>query len=229
MNSQAGEQTNRDFERRWRGIQKVINHDLSNQLVAIHGLLQLLAQDESARLSADGREILQRLQGTSARVLETTHLLKLLGKAGDAHEKTVVVTLADLAKEAVAEVKQSHPSLEVRTHFPPGLEKVGAGPRTLHQAVVLLMKLAIQVSGAVHPCLYVGTAETPAGREVTIGFDQQRQPEGTITWSARALEDRLETLLARELLRATGGQLRIGDNGSLFSIALARPSAPPPQ
>ncbi|MBM4072298.1 MAG: HAMP domain-containing histidine kinase [Planctomycetes bacterium] len=219
--------TRLDFiERRWRGIQKVINHDLPNQLVAIHGLLQLLAQDESTRLSAEGKEILRRLQGTSARVLETTHSLKLLAKAGDALEMPAVVTLADLASEAAAEVQQSHPSLDVERRFPPDL-KVSAGPQALYQAVVLLLKLAVQVAEAPKAGVLVGAAESPAGRELTIGFKQERPTAPATVWSARALEERLETLLAREWLRAAGGELRVGESTSperLFAITLARPS-----
>lgn len=221
------------IERRFRAMQKVINHDLPNQLVAIHGLLQLLSQDESARLSADGQEILRRLQGTSARVLETAHLLKLLGKAGDSHERPAIIALADLSEETAAEAKQAIPSLVVDTLFPPGLEQVSAAPRALHQAVVLLLKLAAQLNGAPLTRLIVGAAEAPAGRELTIGFSKRDGQAGNATnWSARALEDRLETLLARELIWAAGGELRISEDASrerLFAIMLARPPALDPQ
>lgn len=193
------------IERRWRGMQKVINHDLPNQLVAIHGLLQLLSQDESARLSADGQELLRRVQGTSARVLETTHMLKLLGNAGESPEKPAAVALAELAEEAAIEVKQALPGLSLATCFPPGLERINAGPRSLRHAVVLLLKLA--ASGYDKARLIIGAGRIETGHEIWIGLHDP----GALIWSARALEDRLEVLLVRELLHAWGGELTISD------------------
>lgn len=216
------------IERRWRSIQKVINHDLPNQLIAIQGLLQLLELDESARLSPDGREIVRRLQGTSARVIEMAHLLKMLAKAGDTFEKPGAIVLAELVEEAAVEAKQRFPGLIVEPSLTPDSDQVLAGPRTLLHALVVLLKLAAQAAAGDKPRVLVGAIASAGGCDLWIGLGKQDDSQESATiWSARALDDRLEVLLARELVQACNGELRVADEparGRLFTIRL--PSNP---
>ncbi len=240
-------------ERRWRAIQKVVNHDLSNQLIAVQGLVQLLAMEEMEQLRPESREVLRRLQASSARAVEMVHLLKALAKAGEAPERPELVLLDDLAAEAGAEVKQRFPEVVVEQQFAAGLDRVLAGPRALHQALVQLLRLAILAAGTEKTTVSISAKESPHGLELWVGSieawatarvgrisnpsGQEGSPSTTPTsplahalgagdrpesvpadsvpadsvpaWSTRALEDRLEALLVRELAWGMGGDLKL--------------------
>lgn len=214
-------------ERRWRAIQKVINHDLPNQLIAIQGLLQLLAVDEADRLSPDGREILTRVQGTSSRLLEMIHQLKELAKAQDVSDRPAMVSLMDLMSEAVVEVKQNCPGLDVGLTIPDTLEKVHAAPSALRQVAVLLLKVAVQSSADDVVRLVIGGDRVGKATTIWLGFatsTAERQAGHTI-WSARTFEDRLELALARELVHGWG-EVEVGQDparGRLFLLRIASP------
>lgn len=216
-------------ERRWRAIQKVINHDLPNQFIAVQGLLQLLAVDEAERLSPDGRDILRRLQGTTSRLLEMIHLLKVLGKAEDAADRPAMVTLTDLMSDAVAEARQQFPRSNASMQISPAAERIRAMPRSLHQALVLLLKVAVQsaVNDAAH---LVFSADREDGA-ATIALDfapgaaMSDRQDGPTIWSARTFEDRLELLLAHELVHGWG-ELEVAHDpsrGKLFVLRIASP------
>lgn len=211
-------------ERCWRAIQKVISHDLPNQLIAVQGLLQLLALDEAERLSADGLDIVKRLQATSVRLLEMTHLLKELAKAPGACDQPVMVSLTDLVSEAVTEARQQFPRLNVSLQGFEAVHQVRAVSRSLHQALVLLLKVAVQSAAKEIVRLVIGADRGEGVTTLWLGFAPDRN-DGQTIWASRTFDDRLELLLARELMH-DWGEVEVGQDparGKLFVLRVASP------
>ncbi len=204
-------------ERRLQALGRVLNHDFPNQLVIIQGLVQLLALEESERLSADGREYVRRLAAAAARVLDMGQGLKTLARLGTAVEKaTTPLVLRDLAGDLVRQVKQLFPNVNLHFDFPPSAPAVKAERRALHQAMVELIR-------------YMASGQTGANvielsaRPCAAAMELRLAPRAPVASSNRikADESRLEWLLARELVESWGGTLRVAEEpggGKFFSI-----------
>src|SRR5262245_9441918 len=116
-------------------FQDAVGHDLPNQLVAIQGLARLLEQDEADRLSPDGRESLSRLAHLTRRVHTAVSALADAGRCCRAAEPAAPCALAELAREAAAEVRWLHPGREVHFDLPPTLPTVTAPPGALRRVL----------------------------------------------------------------------------------------------
>jgi len=200
-------------QRRLQSLGKVLNHDFPNQLVAIQGLLQLLAQDESGRLSAEGREYVRRLRGAATRALDMAEGLKVLARLGSAVERPERITLQDLTAEVAAQVEKLSAGARVACDFPPAAIEVSASRRPLYQALVELIRLTLLLTGVAS--VRLGSEQTAA--EVILTLAVARGP----TVAGKVLEGRLEYLLARELVEIAGGTLHVSEDsgrGALFSI-----------
>src|SRR5437773_11858198 len=85
-------------------IRKACNHDLSNQMVALQGMLHLLMEEEQERLSAEGREYVQRALAAARRAVDMVQTLKDLTRWAASGEKTEQLNLAEVLREAQMEI-----------------------------------------------------------------------------------------------------------------------------
>lgn len=99
-------------------LQKVLGHDLPNQLIAVQGLAQLLDADAGDRLGDDGREYLHRLSAAAQRAHETIHSLADLIRALRAPRSVLRVPVPDVVREAAQEVNLLFPDCRIEYHFP---------------------------------------------------------------------------------------------------------------
>ena len=132
------------LERLLGGIQKVLNHDLPNQVVIVQGLVKLLALEDTSGLGVDAQEYLRRLTGAAERLGGMVKSLKSLGQAGLAQENPEAVELRDLFQEATLQIKQLFPGTVIEYHLPVDLGPVRAGPGSLRKALLELLTLAVE-------------------------------------------------------------------------------------
>ena len=92
------------------GLQKVIGHDLPNQMVVLQSLLQLVNEEESNRLSKDGCEYVRRLLNATQRASAMVRFLKEMARLNAFSPVSKTMTLADLARELQGELQQLHPT-----------------------------------------------------------------------------------------------------------------------
>jgi hypothetical protein len=79
-----------------------LNHDLTNQLVALQGLLQLLEQDEADHLGPAGKDYIRRLVSVGRATQALARTLRDLARLGGELPVDEIVALPELVEEAVA-------------------------------------------------------------------------------------------------------------------------------
>src|SRR5437870_1875703 len=75
---------------------QAVGHELPNQLVAIQGLVRVLEFEEGARLSAEGRDYLQRLAAAAQRTHALLRTLAAIGRVGREPVGPEPLALADV-------------------------------------------------------------------------------------------------------------------------------------
>jgi signal transduction histidine kinase len=195
-----------------------LGHDLTNQLVALRGLLLLLDQEEAERLSSAGREYVQRLLGVGARTQDLAHTLRDLAQlGGEEAAASEVISLPDIVEEAAAELVPQQACVGAweapRTFAPrqPVRQAVG-------QAIRLLAEFNRQCSAR------LDCGSRPAGPAIELrlkmGFAAGMSHPTT---SAAIWHERLECVLLRELAFVWGGDVRWHFNGGGAEVTLRLP------
>lgn len=196
------------------GMHHVIRHDLPNQVVALQSLLQLLNTDEVDRLSADGREYVQRLLNATQRASEMVRFLKQMIQLNAVAPRLEAISLASIARELQGELQRLHPAQRFEFEWQWNVPEVIGDTRTFLQA------LQQCITGFVNPrgvlCrVRASSARRPNVTELAFHMDQmgESQSDGPPTSSRpltqHALEQTLEIQLGRELLALSNGELKI--------------------
>ena len=152
-----------------------IAHDLRGPLRAVNGFAALIAADEADRLSADGRELFERITEASRRMGEMiTDLLELF-KVVRADIVPVDVDLGALAQEAVRSLASAYPNTRVEVEPMP----LARGDVSLLRLLMFnLVDNALKYSAkAAEPCITVGwrlEANAWFVRDNGVGFDMSR-------------------------------------------------------
>lgn len=196
-------------------MHKAISHDLPNQMVALQSLLQLLNQEESDRLSDDGREYVRRLQNAARRASELVRFLKELGRLNGFTLKIETIELSRWSRELQGEMQRVLPAKEFTFEWQWHTPSLTADSRVLMQAVVELCTGFLATSG--NPCRVRATSRT-LGPVIELAFCV----EGA-GLSAPASTDRLEIILAREWLALCGADVDVPSLSGAearFSIAV---------
>lgn len=112
------------------------SHDLRGPLRTIDGFAALLAARHGSRLTPEGRDLLDRLQGGSRRLGELLESLLEFSRLGRSPVERTVVSMDDLAREAAAEVLASEgPGRSLRVEVEPGLPACQGDPTLLRQVL----------------------------------------------------------------------------------------------
>jgi len=203
-------------ERLLRGMQKVINHDLPNQMVVVQSLLQLLQMEELDRLSPDGREYVERLTSVARKAAGMVRFLKEMGRLQRYEPQLEDVTLAALARELRAELNQLCPDRVLEYQWDWQVPSVRADYRPLSQALIALLQGYAE--GADASCVIQGTS-----RDMPPWVELEFRVLPAALRDGRAGEQRLEVLLAREWLAAWGAELTLDpDVAGRFSVRVPR-------
>ena len=195
-----------------------LGHDLTNQLVALRGLLLLLDQEEGERLSPAGRDYVQRLLGVGARTQDLAHTLRDLAQLGVEDALACeIVALPDIVKEAVAELVP-RPACSGTWDAPRTFAPRQPVRQAVGQAIHLLAEFNKQGTAR------LDCRSRPAGPAIELalkmGFAAGMSHPTT---SAAIWQERLECVLLRELAYVWGGDVRWHFNGGGAEVTLRLP------
>jgi signal transduction histidine kinase len=102
-----------------------VSHDLRAPLRAIDGFSQALREDEGGRLSPDGLQLLERLQGAATRMGQLIDDLLQLSRVTRAELEREPVDLSALAGSVAHQLRQHEPGRDVTFSLQPGLSAQG--------------------------------------------------------------------------------------------------------
>ena len=195
-------------ERLLEHMQRIHNHDLPNQIVALQSLLQLLSFEEARNLSEDGREYVRRLQNAARRASELVRFLKDIGRLTSFQCKSETITLASLARELQGELQRQFPEIQFTFDWQWNVPAILGDPRVYLHAIVELCKALLV--GHANPCTMRANSRQN-GNAVELAFQIVEPPaasDATVTagvnWS-----ERMEVILAREWLALCGAEAQI--------------------
>ena len=90
-------------------MDRVLSHDLPNQIVAVQSLVQLLEMDKMSRLGPEGRECISRLHRVARRAHGMVRFLKELSRLHAPPRRVEEVAPATVIRELRAELHQQVP------------------------------------------------------------------------------------------------------------------------
>jgi hypothetical protein len=214
------------WQRLLEGCRKGLQHDLPNQLVALHGLLQLLELDEGERLSATGKDYLRRLLGVVGRIEALAQTMREMIHLTGAAPAATVVGLAEVVTDVLAEVPAPAACSE-NWEAPRVLAPRPLLRRALTQAVLLLLERP----GAGSASLDFHSRPHGGGVELSVAVRSPDPAAAAPTSAAprpadlsRAWNDRLECLLLRELVGSWGGTVQWQHEGAGLRVVFTLPA-----
>lgn len=118
-----------------------VSHDLRAPLRAIDGFSQILLKNHSSKLDPTGIDYLQRIQRATVRMGELIDDLLQLSRVSSSRVHIVHVNLSQIAREAIAELRERDPARRVATEVQDGVG-VEADERLLRIALENLLNNA---------------------------------------------------------------------------------------
>lgn len=218
-------------------LRKVLSHDLSNQLVAVRGLLQVLQLDEGPSLGVDGQNYLRRADAAAQRAQALVAGLKELAALAAERAAAEPLALDELIREVAAEGRALSSPCTVEVALDPAAARLRAPRRLLHQALMALVRL-LPLAGEGPRRIGICSRRTPSGIECSLASPPEAagpprparvDPEAG-GFFAQACE-RLDWAVARELAHECGGTLAAWSEpgrGVLFTLTLSVISGPRP-
>ena len=210
-------------DRLLRSMQKVCRHDLPNQLVVLQSLLKLLSLEESDCLSAEGREYLRRLQNATRQAGGLARFLKEMAGLNNRSPRLETIALAGLARELQGGLQHLYPARHFAFAWDWRVPAIIGDARLLVQAILeLYAGLAHSERGE---CRLAATAQEHADI-IELAFTIEELPAdepGLAQGKPRALDERLEIILAREWLALCGTGVEVMSAGAAearFSLIL---------
>jgi signal transduction histidine kinase len=193
-------------------FQKVLGHELANQLVATQGLLRLLEFEEGQHLTSEGRDYLRRLSAGAERSHSLISGLADIISALRRVEPAQPVPLTETLHEVAAEVKQLFADRDPAFEFDILIPTLVVPPHGFRRVVSKLSQHAIQSTEQEHPQIVVRVVPSAAGVELRVTDNgpalSAEQVERLFDPSGGGSRDRLGLVLARTLVENWGGTIR---------------------
>jgi len=131
------------------GFQGFVGHELPNQLVPIQAFARLLLEQHASQLDEEARLLLTRLAALTQRADQQARGLEEIGRLPREPAWGPPVSLTDVVREAVAEVKSAPEvraanSSKIFYHVGEEMPSVPLSRRLLHQVLVQLLRNATQ-------------------------------------------------------------------------------------
>jgi light-regulated signal transduction histidine kinase (bacteriophytochrome) len=200
-------------------MHKVFSHDLPNQMVVLQSLLQLLSEEETPRLSEEGREYVRRLQNATKHASELVRFLKDMGRLNVFMNKSETISLNALARELQGELQNRHVDKRFEFEWQWNAPTIVGDPRTFSRALLELFAAFLPPQST--ECR-VSARSTAVTHAIELAFRLEVKPEAVPPIAnAKMLDQRMEIVLAREWLALGGGRLEVklpADGEVCFSI-----------
>jgi signal transduction histidine kinase len=148
------EELRRRLERAERMLachQMALGHELPNHLVALSGLLQLLATEEESQLGADGREYLRRIMAATQRVQTLVGRLAEMGRVLRDSWQVERVALNEALREAAVESKKLSPQAILEYHCCEPSPSLVVARKALRQVLLELLRNAVEAAAPERP------------------------------------------------------------------------------
>jgi signal transduction histidine kinase len=209
------------LERLLHACRRGLNHDLTNQLVALRGLLQLLEQDEADRLSPSGQDYIRRLLGVGERTQALAHTLRDLSRLAGVAPPAEAVALPELVGEIVAAL-QPPPECIYAWHAP----RTFAPRPLLRQAIASALSLLAELDGQRSAALEFRSHAAGPGIELAIQTSRLAHTSRSAAVSlSKTWHDRLDCVLLRELAAVWSGEVRWHGDTDGAAVTLTLPAA----
>ena len=182
--------TDRDaYGQRLEVANRVLRHNLRNDMNVVSGYAELLAERVSSDEQADLAEEIRATAADLVALSEKARQMVDIGKTSRNGDETtdVVATLAPL----VAEFREEHPAVAVTFDYPDELDAVAASPRALTTAVRNLLENAAEHNDTSSLAVEVAVTTDEHQTHVRVSDDGTGLPEV----EREVLEDRTETQL----------------------------------
>jgi signal transduction histidine kinase len=209
---------------------RVVGHDLPNRFVVIHGLLQILENEQSAHLTEDGRACLHRLKAAAQRAQTMVQMLGEIGRATPEPPPAQPTDLAEVVQEAAAEVGQLFPGRAIQYDFPQSPVGLPLARPKVRRVLVQLFKNAVQAVPGDRPVqIQVGGQAGQTGAEFSVtdrggGMSPEFTARLREFFAGRNCQGGgLGLALVRQIVASAGGQLDVQSTpgqGSVFSVSL---------
>ncbi len=191
-------------------FQKVLGHELSNNLVATQGLLRLLELEEGAHLSEEGRDYLRRLSAGTERTQALISCLADIVRAVRRVEPPQPVPLTETLHELAAAMKHQLSDRSPAFQFDILVDALRVPPGGFRQVLTQVFRWAILSNGPGNPPLAVRAVTSAAGVELGVtqsgpGLSPAQQERLFDPASGGA--NSLGLVLARALVETWGGSL----------------------
>jgi signal transduction histidine kinase len=213
-------------------FRKAFNHELPNHLVAIQGLLQVLRLDEADRLSPEGRACLERVIAAADRAHDVVRTLAAIGRAGQDRTPAGAVPLAEVVREAVAEVKLLYSTRSIEYDLSDPLSSLWLPRAPLRHVLVQLLHNAIQATADnPAPRLAIGARTSAGGQEFWVadngrGLSAPRQEQLEAFCSGQEPAppgSGLGLVLVCQIVASWGGTLHVRSlpgQGAVFTVSV---------
>jgi hypothetical protein len=203
-------------------FQSALNHDLPNQLVALQGLVQLLDFEQKGTLGSDSKELLQRLEASARRALDTIFVMRDLQRLTSNVLAKEKVRLAELAPDVVRDIRSLFPDFAADSRLSLEQNEVDVVRQALHRALVQLGRLALGLARGSRGTIEIGCRARTGKKEVWIRLEEPVLEGSKTPGPLKGAEKRYEFLVARELADGWGGTLhqQAGPTGPVFLLAI---------
>jgi signal transduction histidine kinase len=212
------------LQRLLNACRKGLNHDLTNQLVALQGLLQLLNLEEAAGLNPTGQDYVRRMLGVAQRTQALARTLADLSRLGSDVAPADVLLLPELAEEARATL-QPPPICTCQWQS----LKVQAPRALVLQALIVAFRLLAEPAGGSVASFAISTFPCATGVELTAAANPDPTQAPTLPPPLadfpKAWHDRLECVLLEELAECWDGQVQwqMKDGAKMVALTLPVP------
>lgn len=202
-------------------LQKMLGHELPNQLIAVQGMARLLQMEAGEQLGPEPRTYLDRLAAGALRAHETVRALAELIRAVRVPRPVQPVALAEVVREAVAEVRRAYPDLRVEQQLTEQGPLLPLPALALRQIVLHLLRTIATLPEAANRAPVLVGADPGGAFAITIPWLDVVQTEQHFELASRRGATSLGPMLACQIVATWGGTLLVqpvGDRGSRLLV-----------
>lgn len=219
----------RESEQRLRVSDRVLRHNVRNDVGIVHGYASELETRLEGRDAADARLIRETAEGlleTAEKARKITHLHRNVATDGEA------VDLAEQLRSVVSGFRTGHPGVTFRTDVPDEARVTVGDPETFRTAIRNVLENTVEHNETTALHVTVSMTRTPEGYRIEIADDGGGIPD----LERRVLEDGMETPLHHGqglglwltywCVRMWGGDLSLESDADGSTVTMTVPAGP---